>query len=452
MGDDSIKLAWAPELKGVRQTALALKKTIAVENVSEEIKDIFTSLSIPRRVRLNIPRHLVTVRFLKLPSTDDAEIKKMAAIESAKHVPYADEEMVSGYRVIEKQEDGYSSVMIAVAQADGVRAQIQALTNSGLVVESVSLGSEALLLWYLAANPTPSDAVVLLANIDSGHIDVDIIAGDKLVFTRGALCSPENGPAAADRIIKEINVSLAAYKKESKRSVNKIILTGVSSRINELKGLIAVRLNASVEVVDQMHNMPVREGARMECGDASFAELFGLALKNEDVKIDLLPASRREELRLEAVKKNIMIAGAVIILIALTTFIVVMKKLHDKRVYIAYVDSELKKIAPRVKAAKKMAKDIELVTDKLSERPLAIDLVTEIFKITPQSITLGMVEYEERKSVTLRGAASSLSEVFKYVSVLGKSQYFKNVKVKYANKRIGQSLNAADFEIICAIS
>jgi len=32
----------------------------------------------------------------------------MAKIESLKHVPYSDEDIVSGYRIIEKMDDGYS--------------------------------------------------------------------------------------------------------------------------------------------------------------------------------------------------------------------------------------------------------------------------------------------------------------------------------------------------------
>jgi Tfp pilus assembly PilM family ATPase len=86
------------------------------------MKKSLESLGISKHnIRLNIPRHLVTVRFVKLPSTDEAEIKLMAGSEALKHVPYADEEIVSCHRVIEKTADGYSNVMIAVAQADTVR-------------------------------------------------------------------------------------------------------------------------------------------------------------------------------------------------------------------------------------------------------------------------------------------------------------------------------------------
>ena len=102
--------------------------------------------------------------------------------------------------------------------------------------------------------------------------------------------------------------------------------------------------------------------------------------------------------------------------------------------------------------AKKMAKEIDLVTSKIAERPLAIDLANEVFKITPSGVSLTMMEYESNKTITLRGTAPTLSDVFKYVTILGKSAYFKNVKVKYANKRVSQTSEMADFEIVCMIS
>ena len=179
MGGNFIKLVEIASSNGNREVVRLVKRPLAPERAADNIKNIFESLNIPhRQVRLNIPRHLVTVRFSKLPSTDDNEIKKMVRIEALKHVPYADEDVVSGYRIIEKQDDGYSNVLIAVTQADTVRSQLAVLKKAGLSVESVSLGSEALLLWYLASLKPAENVTVLLVNIEVGHVDIDVVAGD----------------------------------------------------------------------------------------------------------------------------------------------------------------------------------------------------------------------------------------------------------------------------------
>ena len=398
-----------------------------------------------------MPRHLVTVRFLKLPSTDDNEIMKMVKIESPKHVPYADEDVVSGYRIIEKLKDGYSNILIAVAQAEAVRGEVDILKKAGMIVESVSLGSEALLLWYLDAHQFDKDISVLLVNIDADHIDMDVIAGGMLLFTRGVAYSAAK-PISSEKIIDQVNVSISAYKKESLKSIDKVILSGMRGKADELKTLIAERMNIPVEVMDQMEKVPVSQEASLDVEEASFIELVGLALKYDGVNINLLPETFQEEQRLYLVKNNIITSLIISALIVVIAFGTVLKKLHDKRAYISYVDSELGKIEPQVRSAKSMSKEIDLVTSKIAERPLAIDLTAEIFKITPSGVTLNMMEYESNKMFTLRGAAPNLSDVFKYVTILGKSPYFKNVKVKYANKRVSQASGMADFEINCMIS
>ena len=152
LSEDFIKLAEVSSVTGKREITRLAKLPIASE-------DEF-ALTPRRQVRLNMPRHLVTVRFLKFPSTDDNEIKKMVKIESLKHVPYADEDVVSGYRIIEKLTDGYSNILIAVAQAEAVRKEVDILKKAGMTVESVALGAETLLLWYLDAHQTDKDISV----------------------------------------------------------------------------------------------------------------------------------------------------------------------------------------------------------------------------------------------------------------------------------------------------
>ncbi len=451
-----MKLAEMNTSRGKTVVARLIKRPIAIQDeelCSREIKGIFESLKIERaRVRLNIPRHLVTVRFLKLPSVDESEIAGMVKTESLKHIPYADEDVVSGYRIVEKFGDGYSNVLIAITQADVLRKLIALLKRSGLTVESAHLGSETLLLWYLASREPAGNMTSMLVNVDSDHIDIDIVSQGRLLFTRGAFYG-SGTEALAEKIAGEIKVSASAYHKESGNSIDKVVLTGCGAVTAELKDLVGEKMKVPVEVTDQMANFAKSPAAYLETEDASFAELLGLSAKYGEARIRLLPENIEEEKTLGLVKKNIALASAVLCLIAIMAFGLVVKKLHDKKVYIAAIDLELAKIAPKVKKAKQMSREVDIITQKMSERPLAIDLVAEIFRITPTGISLAMMEYESGKAVLLRGAAPSLSDVFKYVAVLEKSPYFENVKVRYANKRSGTaSAGTADFEIACPAS
>lgn len=451
-----MELAELNTLKGKTSVVRLIKRPIPLhdeDQCAREINSIFGSLKIEnRRVRLNIPRHMATIRFLKLPSVDDSEISGMVKTESLKHIPYADEDVISGYRIVEKFGDGYSNVLIAIMQAEAVRKPVRLLKRAGLTVESAHLGSETLLLWHLASREGASDMTSMLVNVDSDHIDIDIVSGERLLFTRGVFYG-SGTKASAERIAGEIKVSASTYHKESGSVIDKIILTGINADMDELKALVGEKMKIPVEVTDQMANFEKSPAAYLETDGASFAELLGLSAKYLEAQVNLLPENIEEEKKFDLVKKNIVFASAVLCLIAIIASGLVVKKLHDKKIYISRINAELAKIGPKVKKAKQISREIGVVTEKMSERPLAIDLVSEIFRITPGGVSLAMMEYESGKAVALRGIAPSLSDAFKYVATLEKSQYFENVKVRYANKRLGTAAGeTADFEIVCPIA
>ena len=134
------------------------------------------------------------------------------------------------------------------------------------------------------------------------------------------------------------------------------------------------------------------------------------------------------------------------VIVALTLGIS-LKKLHDNSVYCSVINGELKKIESKVAVAKKMMKEIGVIREVMSRRPLAIDIVSEIYGVTPETISLSMIDCESGKSVAVRGTAPSLSDAFKYVAMLESSPFFEGVQVKYANKRTVDSKETADFEI-----
>ncbi len=69
----------------------------------------------------------------------------------------------------------------------------------------------------------------------------------------------------------------------------------------------------------------------------------------------------------------------------------------------------------------------------------------------PPQIYLALYTYEEDR-VDLKGTATVLSDVFKFVTILENSPYFQNVEVRYATKRKIGDQELVDFEISCPLS
>ena len=437
-------------LKGKRLiTGLIAKPLPAGDPIAsaEEIKSIFQSLkSIPRKIQINIPRHLVTARFLDIPSVDDHEISKIINIESIKHLPYTDEKIIYGYRIIEKREDGYSRVLLVVAQGSTINNFVNILNSAGIFeIKSLSLSSEALFLWYLLIREAHGKENVMLVNIDSSHIDVDIIEEDRLVFTRGVSYGI-NSSMKVEGVVGQVNISMNTYQKESHKNVDRVILTGERSGAASCKEALTRELRIPVEVIGQARNVPLGEGIKDE-DDVSFAELLALSLKPDEIKINLIPEDLREKTRLANTKNNLIASILLLAVFAALVFGLLIKKLHDKRAYLVAIDAELQKMKPNVSLAKKMAKDISFTLSILARKPLAIDIVSEIYATAPGNISLSVLDFESGKSVAVRGSSPALSDVLKYVTILENSPYFESVKVKYANNRMAENRKVTDFEI-----
>lgn len=415
--------------------------------ISEEVKRIILGLKAsPQKIRLNVPRHLVTARFLRIPSTDDIEIGKIMNIESIKHLPYTDEKVIYGYRVTEKMDDGYSLVLLAVAQSGIINSLIGIINDAGIGgLDSVSLSSEGLFLWYMAASPDPGGCNVMLVNLESNHADIDIIERGRLVFTRGVAFA-NNDQKKADRIASELSASINTYLKDPSKTVDRVMLTGGRNAVSEFYPSIEKGSRVPVETIDQSENMPLDAGV-VPSEDASFAELMGSALASDEVRINLIPEEALAGSRLISVKKNLLTALGLSGVIAILILGIFVKKLHDNSMYSAVINGELKKIESKVSEAKRMTKDINTIRQAMARRPLAIDVVSEIYGVTPEGISLSMIDYEAAKSVSVRGTAPSLGEAFKYVGILENSPLFEGVKVKYANKRTVENKESVDFEI-----
>ena len=367
-------------------------------------------------------------------------------MESLKSLPYSEEKALYGYRVIEKFEDGYSKVLLIVAQESVINYFTGILNKAQLTgLNSVSLSSEALLSWFMINRPSEKGNIMLV-NLDLGHIDIDIVEDGRLVFTRGVVLSAAD-KIIPDKIIGEIVVSMHTYHKESGKPLTRIVLTGNRAEAESCKNALSAKIDVPAEIIDQAAGIDFKEGSNRADADVSFAELFGLCMKPENAMINLIPEEAEREGRFTALRANLITAIFLSAICAAALLCLVAKKVHDRQVYLSVISAELKNMEPKVAKAKKMMKDIAVIRETKAKKPLAIDCLSEITSLTPSGISLGTVEYESEKTITVRGSAPALSDCLKYVSLLDGSPLFEGVKIKYANKRMAENREVTDFEI-----
>jgi len=451
---DIVKVVEALKDSDGTRKLLRIDETTLSRQDAEPLRDAMKRLFGPgssesRVIELNIPSHNLTTRYLRLPSTDDKELEEIISIESLKHIPYSAEDIMCGYRVVEKTPDGYSHVQLAIAEAKMIKDLARAAENAGLAVKSVRAGFEALFEWYLRMRPGVQKETALVVIVDPNYIDIIVIEGGKLTFTRGVSCHIS---MTVDEMVEQVKMSVDAYRKDSSKSIETVFVAGSVEKASRLADALAAVFAVPISFVDQAQDADLNAEPRITLSNASYAGLLGIALDEDKMKINLMPPDARSFYAAGALKKNLLITACLALAVCLAAAGLTMKKLHNKIRMAAYLDAQLNKVDPNIRKARVLLDNIESLKTALSSRPRAIDVLSESVAAAPKGVFVGMLNYESGKTFTIRGTSPSMNEAFDYAKALDKSPYFDDVRTKYVDKRAAGDEGLVDFEIIGNIS
>lgn len=436
-----------------------------VSSLSEnEVSDSVSTLMSERGIRkgapliISIPRHLFTVRSLKLPAVDEAELRDMAGLQAGKQLPYPADELIWDFSIVEKRSDGYSEISLILGHRNVLDRYIKALKKAGLEADKVILSSEALFGWYMAASGLREEELKgqtkAIIDIDASHIDIVIIRDGVLEFSRS--CHVKND---LQEILEEIRKTFYSYEKENSRPIASVVLTGVEEKAAALKPLLAAT-EGTAKPVEFIHPLKAGSADYREAfskyldvsKDASFACALGIAYNLQTLKMDFLPPELKEE-RQRVGKKNRFVRTAIL---AGTICLVLIGIFARDYMYrdkdLALLKTRIKETDPKVKRLKEISQQINIVKQNLDMKGSAVDVLREVFAIVPPDVSISVLDFELQKALTIRGISTSMSGVFKFASDLKKSKYFEASEIKYAQKRIIKEKEFVDYEIDCTIN
>jgi hypothetical protein len=427
-----VELADAALPPGDEQTrAAAVKSFLDIRNLRS------------RRVVLNIPRHLAMLKFLKLPSLDQTEIASMAKMEILRQVPYAEDEMVGAHKIIRPEDDGYSLVLLVSVLKTVVDNPVTILKSCGLTVEKIALGAELLPEWFLENLPDCKAKNVLTVNVSADYLDIQVLESGRWVFSRAV--SLEDSPKNDTAWLSEVAASAGAYQKNSFVKLQGICFSGTAEDASRLEPL-SEELQLPIYVVNPAKHNPITAVEKIR-RDASYVTLCELCWHADDAEIDLTPGQLSQENQMAPFRRNGAIA--LVWLIIFLAFVIAgsWKRAANEKYLIASIDAEIERNKPRVEEAAKMAQLLETIRNHADARPLAVDIFVQAHRAVPAGMTLEMMDYEDRQSLTLRGSADRPDAVFECAKALEKSPWFSSVRVRYVTKHIVDGLETADFEI-----
>lgn len=400
-----------------------------------------------------LPRQLVNVRLFDLPSGDQQEIADMVDLQIARQTPYSRDEIVFDYRLFRSDKEGYTRVMLMIAQIGVVRQKCAFLEASGLSVGMITVTTDG---WLAAIEEGRiplatggSDVVALL--------DGDSAAGDFIVLNRGTplfsrtITSPaeaESEESIVKHYIAEVGRALETFRNETPAvQVKTLALAGSASRQGGLVNGLKSALVMDVSTVDGIEQLAREHLSVAENKSVSLVGVLGAASSPKNLQLNLMPES--VQLRKSVMLRARQLTGMGVLVLAIVGLVslLVMSRIQGQESYLKELQSMIRETTPTVDEVEGMRRKMVVVSDRIASKLVPAKALVELYNVAGDSIAFSSIEIVDASQLECKGTAETVADVVKLVNTMEASPRFKNVK----NTRTSSGKERTEFEIACEL-
>ena len=414
----------------------------------------------PMEVLVATPTHLCTARLFSLPSTDPKEIRDIVELQAEKHTPYAKEEVLMDFKVVDRDRSGYSRVLLVIAHQDVIHRSVRLVEASGFTLDRVGCELEGLVSWFHLVKKGPAGAASsasLIVDVDAGATTVIMMQRGQPQFHRSLAMGSEQlqaDPAATgERLVSELQRSLEAIETDGGTpKIGEVLLTGRVERLGELKGRLEHGLDVPVSLVAPWGAREVSEGihaAWERLPDVSMSGLVGLALAPSH--IDLTPQSTKLRQAFEARAKSLVLLGCQCVGVLVLISLLVVGRAQKEQRYYHTLRGLYEQGAAGALDVEEALRDVGFVKERLRQRGKLLEAVDILAKLSPPGVRWESVAFAAGESTVLKGTSKELPKIYEFVANLDKQPIFRHVEAKRVSKRKGDESDLTDFEISCPL-
>lgn len=436
------------------------------------LKEIFHENKIKAKFLITaLPRDLAVVRYITLPSGDEAEIRQMIKFEAERHIPFPIDKVEIDFQIINKGPEE-SEIFLVAAKKELIDRRISLLEKAGVIPSVIDLSSFAVFNSFINSDDKAAMGAVALIDVGQRAVEINIVRDGLLCFTRSALFGENKNSQNSlwkKTLLDEIKRSFDAFKVEPRGSdIDRIVLSGeISSdgkssnglkKSDNLEFFLKENLDGAVEQANPFNKIQFVSSADDKQNLASFMPAaVGLALRKvvrNKIEINLLPSEflsgRKKEKRKRFLQVSGFLAGFIIFLAAGFTF----GRIYTTKARLKDLNSRIEKLKPTVLEARKMQAQIELISFYTENQSLCLEILRELSlkTVIPDEVYLTNLVFGKDKSVNIRGITTSHSIVSQIVVNLKSSPFFENIERRFsrANKMSGRDV--VEFEIYCPLA
>lgn len=437
--------------------------SLSEEEISKLLAHIISQNSITfNSIAVIIPRERVITRYMKFPSANIAEIESMVSFETTKQTPYSQDDIVSDYRVMAVDEQGYSKVEIVFSPKSEISRIKNILGHLATRLKYIYFSSQAISSWFDKFHKIANDAgSVCVISIDSGTTEIAVISSEGLCFSRSAAIGADDIMETHEqqnplkiKLVNEIEQSIALFLKEKDAlsgNITRIVLTGSDSVCRDFMGFLNTAINIPSDFLNPISDIQLSDNAFSESGipeDASVCAICGSLFVDDG--INLLPQDQKIRSRKVLLFKKAAAISALFIFLLLMFVGAVFYKIYQREAVLKKLGSMYGQIEKVSTDTEEKLKKLQSIKSHLAEGEFSLDVIYNLYALVPAGISLLDFDYDDiSKTVRFSGQAGKMSDVFSMVSVLEGSEIFSNVETRSVVQRRTREDTAVDFQIRC---
>jgi type IV pilus assembly protein PilM len=269
------------------RVVMAIKELLHEHNV--KLKNVATSIS----------GHSVIVKKITLPPVPDDELATQVKVAAEQYIPFDINEVNLDFHVLgpeEKGEDGQPQIpiLLVAAKKDKVNELTEVVKGAGLNPIVLDVDAFAIENMYCVNYETAPDELVALVNLGASVMNINILNGNRSVFTRDISVGGNRYTEAIQRemgvpfeeadsvkkaqgqegsegaivtsIIEGVNAEVASEIAKSidyfrttfpEGELKKILLSGGCAKVTGLAQQLKDRMGIAVELVDPFNQIDI---------------------------------------------------------------------------------------------------------------------------------------------------------------------------------------------------
>jgi type IV pilus assembly protein PilM len=178
--------------------------------VVEAIRRVFDGRNIKTKdVAASLSGNAVIVKKIQLPSMTEAELAESIYWEAEQYIPFDIQDVNLDYQILERGDVGGKStmeVLLVAAKKEKIADYTGVIGQAGRVAVIIDVDAFALQNAYEVNYVAEPGAVIVLLNAGASATNINILDGDKSVFTRDI---STGGNAYTEALQKELNLPFA---------------------------------------------------------------------------------------------------------------------------------------------------------------------------------------------------------------------------------------------------